>query len=153
MESNIVIKHQYVRRETVNKEPNPFQDSALTTILVVSDMEASKRFYIDRLGAELFREYGGTSMVLQFLDNWILLVTEGGPTEDKPDINFKLTSDKNNVNHAFTIRVKDCHYSYTLLKERGITFITPPYDRGQEVRCFFQDPDGHLFEISEYKAG
>ena len=135
----------------MNKDP--LQDSALTTILVVSDMEASRKFYIDQLGAELFREYGGTSMVLQFLGNWILLVTEGGPTEDKPDISFIPPKDVNAVSHAFTIRVKDCQHSYKLLTERGIKFITPPFDRGQEVRCFFQDPDGHLFEISEYRTG
>ncbi|MEQ8361864.1 MAG: VOC family protein [Cyclobacteriaceae bacterium] len=135
----------------MNNQNDPFQDSALTTILVVSDMDASRKFYIDQLGAELFREYGGTSMVLQFLGNWILLVTEGGPTEDKPDISFQPLPDKNTVSHAFTIRVKDCQKSYDLLSARGITFITPPYDRGQEVRCFFQDPDGHLFEISGYK--
>ncbi len=23
------------------------------------------------------------------------------------------------------------------------------YDWGAEIRCFFRDPDGHLFEISE----
>ncbi len=135
----------------MNKDP--FQDSALTTILVVRDMEASRKFYIDQLGAELFREYGGTSMVLQFLGNWILLVTQGGPTEDKPDISFTSPKDKSAVSHAFTIRVKDCQKSYDILKARGIDFITPPFKRGQEVRCFFQDPDGHLFEISEFKAG
>ena len=38
---------------------NPFENSALTTILVVSDMSTSKTFYLDVLGATLFREYGG----------------------------------------------------------------------------------------------
>jgi catechol 2,3-dioxygenase-like lactoylglutathione lyase family enzyme len=28
--------------------------------------------------------------------------------------------------------------------------LTPPYKRGQEIRCFFRDPDGHLFEISQF---
>jgi catechol 2,3-dioxygenase-like lactoylglutathione lyase family enzyme len=28
-------------------------------------------------------------------------------------------------------------------------FLTPPVDRGSEIRAFFRDPDGHLFEISE----
>lgn len=122
---------------------------ALTHILVVSDMEASKKFYIDILGGELYREYGGTSTVLSFLGNWFLLVTEGGPTDDKPNISFTPTKDPNNIDHAFTIRVKDCQDAYETLKERGATFITPPYDWGAEIRCFFPDPDGHLFEISQ----
>ena len=133
------------------KDQNPFSGSELTTILVVSDMIKSKSFYVDILGAELFREYGGTSVVLKLLSHWILLVTSGGPTEDKPDINFNPPTAPNSVSHSYTIRVQDCNESYRILKERGAEFITPPYDWGEEIRCFFKDPDGHLFEISEYK--
>lgn len=129
---------------------NPFIDSALTTILVVSDMSKSKQFYVDVLGAKIFREYGGDSLVLEFLGNWILLVTPGGPTEDKPNTHFNPPSDKESVSHSYTIRVKDCNKSYEILKSKGAEFITPPLDRGAETRCFFRDPDGHLFEISEY---
>jgi len=134
----------------LDQDQNPFIESELTTILVVSDMGKSKSFYVDMLGAGLFREYGGSSIVLKFLKNWILLVTSGGPTEDKPEISFEPLANKNSVNHSFTIRVKDCKSSYNILKERGVRFITPPYDWGEEIRCFFRDPDGHLFEISEY---
>jgi catechol 2,3-dioxygenase-like lactoylglutathione lyase family enzyme len=134
------------------KDQNPFKNSELTTILVVSDMEKSKAFYVDGLGAELSREYGGTSMVLKFLGNWLLLVTAGGPTEDKPDISLNPPQNPNEIAHAFTIRVEDCSKSYDILKERGVAFITPPFNRGAETRCFFQDPDGHLFEISEYNG-
>ena len=129
---------------------NPFADSELTTILVVTDIVKSKIFYVDTLGAELNREYGGTSMVLEFLGSWILLVTAGGPTEDKPDVYFEPPVNKKMVSHSFTIRVKNCHKTYENLKERGISFITPPVTNGAETRCFFHDPDGHLFEISEY---
>jgi len=131
------------------KEQNPFIESELTTILVVSNMAVSKSFYIDILGAQLFREYGGTSTVLKFLNNWILLVTSGGPTKDKPEISFNPLENPKSVSHSYTIRVKDCNESYSILKERGARFLTPPYDWGEEIRCFFRDPDGLLFEISE----
>ena len=131
---------------------NPFIDSELTTILVVSDMEVSKKFYLHTLGAELFREYGGDSVVLKFLNNWILLVTSGDPTKDKPQTEFLPPVDKNKVSHSFTIRVKDCQQSYHILKERGARFVTPPVNWGAETRCFFHDPDGHLFEISEFRS-
>lgn len=131
-------------------ERNPFEDSALTTILVVSNMAQSKSFYVDALGAKIFREYGGDSLVIEFLGSWLLLVTPGGPTEDKPDTHFVPPENKDKVSHSFTIRVKDCVKSYKILKERGVEFITPPFERGAETRCFFRDPDGHLFEISEY---
>jgi catechol 2,3-dioxygenase-like lactoylglutathione lyase family enzyme len=128
---------------------NPFIESALTTILVVSDMAVSKTFYINVLGAKLFRKYGGDSIVLEFLGNWILLVLPGAPTKDKPQTHFVPPSDKDFVSHAYTIRVKSCEKSYGILKERGAEFITPPITNGAETRCFFRDPDGHLFEISQ----
>jgi len=136
----------------MNDDYNPFENSELTTILVVSDMAKSKAFYVDVLGADIFREYGGDSLVLKFLGDWLLLVTPGGPTADKPKTHFVSPTDKDSVSHSFTIRVQDCKKSYEILKGKGAKFITPPSVNGAETRCFFRDPDGHLFEISEYRA-
>jgi len=136
-----------------NQENNPFIDSALTTILVVSDLSKSRKFYVEILGAKVFRAYGGDSIVLEFLGNWLLLVTAGEPTADKPDTYFVPPENQHAVSHSFTIRVQDCQASFDILKSRGAEFITPPRIRGLETRCFFRDPDGHLFEISEYREG
>jgi catechol 2,3-dioxygenase-like lactoylglutathione lyase family enzyme len=132
----------------------PEPDAPLTTILVVRDIEASKRFYSGVLGASLFREYGGTSAVYDFNGNWLLLVTPGGPTPDKPTVSMSPPADPDDVGHAFTIRVNNCHAVYEALAARGAEFLTPPHtsEGGHEVRCFFRDPDGHLFEISQYNA-
>ncbi|MEQ8711385.1 MAG: VOC family protein [Cyclobacteriaceae bacterium] len=130
----------------------PEEGMEITTILVVSDMSKSLTFYKDILGAELVRTYGGTSTVMKFLGHWLLLVTGGEPTADKPDVHFDAKRDPNRVHHAFTIRVTNCKRSYEVLKSRGAEFITPPYDWGAEVRCFFRDPDGNLFEISEFRG-
>ena len=127
----------------------PTEDMALTHILVVSDLAGARDFYKNVLGADIHREYGGTSCVLQFLGAWLLLVTGGGPTEDKPDVSFSSPSEPDRVSRAMTIRVLDCQAAYETLRSRGAQFLTPPVDRGGEVRCFFRDPDGHLLEISE----
>jgi catechol 2,3-dioxygenase-like lactoylglutathione lyase family enzyme len=127
----------------------PATGMELTQILVVSDVERSRSFYLNVLGAELYREYGGSSVVLRFLGNWLLLVTGGGPTEDKPAITFAPPADPNVVSGSFTIRVPDCNSAYETLRARGAAFLTPPKDWGGEIRCFFRDPDGHLFEISQ----
>jgi catechol 2,3-dioxygenase-like lactoylglutathione lyase family enzyme len=129
----------------------PSEGMALTHILVVSEIERSRDFYSGILGAEIFREYGGTSCVLSFLGNWLLLVTGGGPTKDKPEVIFSAPSNPNDVSHAMTIRVPDCQNAYDELISRGAEFLTPPTDWGGEIRCFFRDPDGHLLEISEAK--
>jgi catechol 2,3-dioxygenase-like lactoylglutathione lyase family enzyme len=127
----------------------PADGMELTHILVVDDIERSRAWYRDVLGAALYREYGGDSAVLTFLGNWLLLVTGGGPTEDKPGVTMAAPADPVAVHHSFTIRVPDCRAAYDALRARGAEFLTPPHDWGAEVRCFFRDPDGHLFEISE----
>jgi catechol 2,3-dioxygenase-like lactoylglutathione lyase family enzyme len=127
----------------------PDDGMELTHILVTGDMERARRFYLDVLGAELYREYGGTSLVLRFLGNWLLVVTGGGPTEDKPTVTFAPPADPDTVSSAFTIRVPDCRRAYEALRSRGAEFLTPPVDHGYETRAFFRDPDEHLFEISQ----
>lgn len=127
----------------------PTADMPLTHILVVSDYEVSRTWYRDVLGARLDSEYGGTSAVFEFNGSWLLVVTGGEPTADKPGIAFAPPTERDSVSHSFTIRVTNCAEAYETLRNRGAEFLTPPYDWGSEVRCFFNDPDGHLFEISE----
>lgn len=130
----------------------PSDGVELTVLLVVTDLEQSRTFYRDILGATEVREYGGTSAVLQFQGTWLLLVTGGGPTDDKPTVTFQAPSDPDTVSHELTIRVPDCRSAYQALKSRGAQFLTPPVEYDWEIRCFFRDPDGHLLEISETKA-
>jgi catechol 2,3-dioxygenase-like lactoylglutathione lyase family enzyme len=130
----------------------PTGDMALTHILVVSDVPRSRGWYTDVLGAELFREYGGDSAVLSFNGAWLLLVNGGEPTEDKPGVTLAPPTDPATLDHLFTIRVRDCRSTYETLRDRGALFLSEPIDHGSETRCFFRDPDGHLFEISEYRG-
>ena len=127
----------------------PQTDMTMTHILVVNDLEAARDFYQDVLGASLYGEYGGTSIVFNFNGAWLLVVTGGGPTSDKPDTVFAAPDDPDRVSHAVTIRVKDCRQAYETLKDRGAKFLTPPVNHGYEIRAFFRDPAGHLFEISQ----
>lgn len=127
----------------------PSEGMELTHLLVVKSITASKVFYNDILGAEVISEYGGTSCVLKFQGAWLLLVTGGEPTEDKPGVTFEPPPNLAGVSHSMTIRVPDCNAAYETLLSRGAIFLTPPKDWGAEIRCFFRDPDGHLLEISQ----
>lgn len=130
----------------------PAEGMALTHLLVVGDLERSRAFYRDVLEAEVYREYGGTSVVLRFLGTWLLLVTGGEPTKDKPEVTFAAPVDPGTVSHSMTIRVPDCRAAYARLRARGARFLTPPVDYDWEVRAFFRDPDGHLLEISQTRT-
>src|SRR6059036_3434147 len=124
----------------------PDPDMELTHLVVVGDLGRSLPFYRDVLGAELVREYGGTSAVFKLLGNWLLVVTGGGPTQDKPTVTFAPPADPDTVSTEMIFRVPDCRGAYELLKGRGAKFLTPPADRGGEIRAFFRDPDGYLLE-------
>lgn len=125
-----------------------FDASALTHMLVVSDVDASRDWYTSVLDASVYGEYGGTSVVLDLLGNWILLVTGGGPDAGKPTITLEVPTDLDSVSAQIIFRVSDCVETHELLASRGAAFLAPPEVRGRETRAFFRDPDGHLFEIS-----
>jgi len=126
-----------------------FEASALTHMLVVSDAAASRDWYVRVLDASVYGEYGGTSVVLDLMGNWLLLVTGGEPSPEKPTVTLLAPVDHDRVSDQMIFRVDDCRATYELLRSRGAEFLTPPLDRGGEIRAFFRDPDGHLFEISQ----
>lgn len=130
----------------------PAEGTELTRLLVVADAERSRRWYADVLGAEIVREYGGTSVVLKVLGAWFLLVTGGDPTEDKPTVTFAPPEDPDRVSAEMIFGVPDCREAYETLRTRGAEFLTPPVEYDWEIRAFFRDPDGHLFEISESRG-
>jgi hypothetical protein len=88
-----------------------------------------------------------------FSGDWLLVVTGGGPTDDEPGLSMAAPGDPAVVDHSVTIRVPDCREAYEALLERGAEFLTPPREQGREIRCFFRDRDGHLFDTSEYGCG
>jgi catechol 2,3-dioxygenase-like lactoylglutathione lyase family enzyme len=135
----------------VTTVPFPTDGVEVTQLLVISDLERSVHFYRDVLGAELSRTYGGTSAVLRFQGVWLLLVTGGDPTPDKPTVTFAPPAEPDVVSHELTLRVPDCRAAYDTLVTRGAQFLTPPVEYDWEIRAFFRDPDRHLLEISQAK--
>jgi catechol 2,3-dioxygenase-like lactoylglutathione lyase family enzyme len=126
----------------------PTEGMELTRLLVVRAVEVSRDWYVDVLGATLEGEYGGTSLVLKIASAWLLVVTGGEPTEDKPTVTFVPPDDPDRASAELIFRVPDCRAAYETLVSRGASFLHEPVDNGYEVRAFFRDPDGHLFEIS-----
>ena len=53
------------------------------------------------------------------------------------------------VSSFLNTRVADIHAVYEQWSARGAEFLTPPTDRGQELRCYIRDPDGHLIELGQ----
>src|SRR4029077_1260043 len=112
-----------------------FSASALTHLLVVSDVGTSRDWYVDVLDASAYGEYGGTSVVLDLLGNWLLLVTGGPPTADKPTGAMTPPADPDRPSAEIIFRVDDCAATFDLLRSRGAQFLTPPVDWGHERRA------------------
>jgi catechol 2,3-dioxygenase-like lactoylglutathione lyase family enzyme len=129
----------------------PADATDLTRLLVVADLARSVDWYRDVLGAELVGEYGGTSAVFRFVGCWLLVVTGGEPTADKPTVRMAPPADPDRPSAELIVAVPDCRAAHNELASRGAAFLADPVEYAWEIRAFFRDPDGHLFEISQRK--
>ena len=127
--------------------PAPTEGIALTHFIVSNDVPRSLSFYTDVLGGEVVME--GEPSVVALSNGWIIINGGGGPTEDKPTVTLETPSDPDRVNSFLNIRVADIHAIYQRWSARGAKFLTPPIDRGVEIRCYLRDPDGHLIEVGQ----
>jgi catechol 2,3-dioxygenase-like lactoylglutathione lyase family enzyme len=129
----------------------PADATDLTRLLVVTELSRSVAWYREVLGADLVGEYGGTSAVFRLVGSWLLLVTGGEPTPDKPTVTMAAPADPDRASAELIVAVPDCRAAHAELVARGAEFLAEPVDYPSEIRAFFHDPDGHLFEISQRK--
>jgi catechol 2,3-dioxygenase-like lactoylglutathione lyase family enzyme len=113
--------------------------------IVVKDLAATKRFYVDLLG---MREVERPQF--QFVGQWF----QAGPTlihtilEAEGTGRAGLTREENTRGHHFAFLVDDANAAYATLQEQGVAVISPPRTRPDgAVQVFLQDPDGHLVEL------
>ena len=128
--------------------PAPREGIALTNFIVSADVDRSRRFYTDVLGGETVLE--GEPSIVALANGWITINLGGGPTDDKPTVTVAPPSDPDQVSSFLNIRVADIAARYEEWSARGAEFLTPPIDRGAEIRCYMRDPDGHLIEVGQY---
>ena len=127
--------------------PAPSEGFVLTHFLVSRDVAASTDFYTRILGGTAVMEGGPT--IVKLANSWIIINEGGGPTDDKPDVYLDTPADPNQVSAFMNVRVADIQERYEEWSGKGATFLTPPTDRGAEIRCYMRDPDGHLIEVGQ----
>ena len=127
--------------------PRPTEGIALTHFIVSSDVGRSRRFYADVLGGEVLLE--GEPTIIALANSWIIINLGGPPTDDKPTVTLAPPRDPDRVSSFLNIRVADIYDTYEQWRTRGAEFLTPPTDRGVELRCYMRDPDGHLIEVGQ----
>ena len=127
--------------------PTPTDGIVLTHFIVSDDVERSRRFYSGVLGGEVVME--GEPTIVALANSWIIINVGGPPTDDKPTVTLVTPSAPDRVSSFLNIRVADIHAVYERWSARGAEFLTPPTDRGRELRCYIRDPDGHLIEVGQ----
>ena len=127
--------------------PAPKEGFVMTHFLVSKDVARSRRFYVDVLGGEPLVE--GEPSIVALSNGWVIINTGGGPTRDKPDVSLEAPSDPHHASAFMNLRVADIYSRYKEWSDRGAKFLTPPIDRGVEIRCYMRDPDGHLIEVGQ----
>ena len=127
--------------------PAPRDGFVVTHFLTTQDVNRSRAFYADILGGKVLLE--GEPTIIKLANSWVILNVGGGPTEDKPDVTLAAPNDLKNVSAFMNIRVASIQTKYEEWCSKGAEFLTPPIDRGAEIRCYMRDPDGHLIEVGE----
>lgn len=119
----------------------------LTHLLIVRDVDRSREFYQTVLEADVVRERD--PCVLRFYNSYIVLNTQGEPTDDKPNVEATAPDDSRTLSSAMNIRVTDVRNTYDQWRARGAEFLTEPKDHDLEIRCYLRDPDGYLIEVGQ----
>ena len=127
--------------------PAPREGIVLTHFMTVEDVDRSRAFYADVLGGQVVLER--EPCIIKLANAWVILNVGGGPTEDKPDVTLAPPTDLKRVSNFMNIRVADIRAKYEEWRSKGAEFLTPPTDRGGEIRCYIRDPDGYLIEVGE----
>jgi len=127
--------------------PRPTEGIVLTHFIVTSDVDRSRRFYAGVLGGEVL--LAGTPTIIALANSWIVINVGGPPSADKPTVTLEPPRDPDRVSSFLNIRVADINAVYEQWRAAGAEFLTPPADRGVELRCYMRDPDGHLIEVGQ----
>ena len=128
--------------------PAPKQGLLVTHLIVTADVQRSRRFYTDVLGGETVLDTDDFAIVA-LANGWVTITPGGAPTPDKPTVTLEPPTDQDRVSGFMNVRVANIATVYEQWRARGAAFLTPPINRGTEIRCYLRDPDGHLIEVGQ----
>ena len=87
--------------------------------------------------------------MVKLANSWLIMNQGGGPTPDTPDISVVDYEAGTTVSSFLNLRVANIQECYEQWSAKGAEFVTPPIDRGAEIRCYMRDPDGYLIEVGQ----
>ena len=127
--------------------PAPSQGFVVTLFITVRSVARSRAFYSEVLGGQVVLEEN--PCIIKLSNSWLLMNPGGPPTPDKPDISVVNYEADSTVSSFMNLRVADIQACYDEWSSKGAEFVTPPIDRGAEIRCYMRDPDGYMIEVGQ----
>ena len=127
--------------------PAPTEGILVTQFITVRSVAQSRAFYSEVLGGQVVLEEN--PCVVKLANSWVLMNPGGPPTPDKPDITVVNHEPENTLSSFMNLRVAGIQACYEQWSKKGAEFITPPIDRGAEIRCYMRDPDGYIIEVGQ----
>jgi catechol 2,3-dioxygenase-like lactoylglutathione lyase family enzyme len=127
--------------------PAPAEGILVALFITVRKVARSRDFYSRVLGGTVILEENPCTVRLS--NSWIIMNPGGPPTPDKPGIWVVDYQPGDTTSIFLNLRVADIQACYQEWKAKGAEFVTPPIDRGAEIRCYLRDPDGYLIEIGQ----
>ena len=127
--------------------PAPAEGILVALFITVREVARSRDFYSRVLGGTVILDENPCTVRLS--NSWIIMNPGGPPTPDKPDISVVDYQPGNTTSIFLNLRVADIQACYQEWKAKGAEFVTPPIDRGAEIRCYMRDPDGYLIEVGQ----
>jgi catechol 2,3-dioxygenase-like lactoylglutathione lyase family enzyme len=127
--------------------PTPSEGILVALFLTVRKIAVSRDFYSRVLGGSVVLEEN--PCIVKLSNSWIIMNPGGGPTPDKPGISVVNYQPGDTTSIFLNLRVADIEACYREWSENGATFVTPPIERGPEIRCYMRDPDGYLIEVGQ----
>lgn len=127
--------------------PTPTEGILVTTFITVRKVARSRDFYSRVLGGTVVLDEN--PCIVKLSNSWIIMNPGGPPTPDKPGISVVDYEPTDTTSIFLNLRVADIQACYREWKANGAEFVTPPIDRGAEIRCYMRDPDGYLIEVGQ----
>jgi catechol 2,3-dioxygenase-like lactoylglutathione lyase family enzyme len=127
--------------------PAPAEGFLATLFITVRKVARSRDFYSRVLGGSVVLDEN--PCIVKLSNTWIIMNPGGPPTPDKPGISVVDYQPGDTTSIFLNLRVADIGACYEEWKAKGAEFVTPPIDRGAEIRCYLRDPDGYLIEVGQ----
>jgi len=129
------------------------------TTLFVTDQEAARDFYVNKLGFELRMDQNMGDF------RWLTVGPKGQPdleivlmkigsnsgSDEESSRQLRSLLEKGALGAGGVFNTADCIKTYEELSARGVEFLAPPEDKFYGIEAIFKDNSGNHFSLTQPK--